>query len=87
MSRNRKTAKPSTRTQRPVRTPVLVDRLLDPLVRIMELRVNLQRERTQEANLLMLQAGIHLPIAATRRAAMLERAINRQQEAMFNLPL
>jgi hypothetical protein len=65
----------------PPRQHRLTDLLLDPLVRMMEQQINLRRERTQE--LAAVTQGLLLPIAATRRAAMLERAIARNRQLLL----
>jgi hypothetical protein len=55
------------------------------LVRWAELRLNLIREREQEQQ--ALTQGLLLPIRATRRAAMLQRALHRNRQQMLALPL
>lgn len=62
-------------------TPAL-DKLLH---RSMELRLNLSRETQQEQQAVM--QGLLLPIRATRRAAMLQRAIKRTTQALLRLPV
>ena len=60
-------------------TPAL-DKLL---THNLELRLNLSQEREQEQQ--AVTQGNLLPIRATRRAAMLARALNRNREAMLRL--
>lgn len=71
------------RTRIPLRaTAAAQDNLL---IRWAQLRTNLLAERSQEAT--ALSQGLLLPIRATRRAAMLERALQRNRQLMLALPL
>lgn len=80
MARKQKTP---ARKMKPVRVPMMVDRMLDPLLRMMELRTNLRQEQIQQ-EVALLRPGVMLPIRATRRALLLERAMNRERERLLN---
>lgn len=85
MAGKRKSTKTPHRVK-PIKVPVVVDRMLDPLVRMMELRTNLRQEQIQQ-EVALLRPGVMLPIRATRRALMLERAMARERERLLSLPL